>query len=272
MFNFIPVQGIPLSLVSQNPIPAAILLLALVIWFGLLILKAKEHNDYISSSFVASSRTLGWSTQSSDRARLLVIRFHPVWRHPDCTVMRWYDDQNPSSRRFRSIEHRRDVNAPFFHEFLLFKLTDGAICRLERTGPGEGSRVDVLQGTGCPANDIVQWFDRDDYARSESMHRSELISEVSFPFEYDILDVLAVCYSVQNIEECRVYTLQRYNAYFLCLTVLAILTRRAANWETEIGPGLACELFIGSRGEENVDITSPRTIRCQQSVPSEIAP
>ncbi|KAG9088657.1 hypothetical protein FRC06_001933 [Ceratobasidium sp. 370] len=174
---------------------------------------------------------LAWS-RSANRARLLGIRFHSEWRHPDCTVMRWYDNQSASSRKFQTIEHRRDTHGPFYHEFLLLKLTDGAICRLERVG--EGSRTDAIRYIGCTANDLVQWFDPDDYAKLESDHPSVLISEVSFPSEYDILDVLAICYSIQNTEACRVYTLQRYNCYFLCLTVLGVLTRRAASWENEI--------------------------------------
>ncbi|KAG8738785.1 hypothetical protein FRC10_006475 [Ceratobasidium sp. 414] len=146
--------------------------------------------------------------------------------------MRWYGDQKASSTKFISVEHRRDIHGPFYHEFLLFKLIDGAMCRLERVG--EGSRADAIRYTGCTANDLIQWLNADDYAKFESENPSVLLSEVTFPSEYDILDVLAICYSIQNTQACKVYTLQRYNCYFLCLTVLAVLTRRAASWEDEI--------------------------------------
>ncbi|KAG8791139.1 hypothetical protein FRC12_010076 [Ceratobasidium sp. 428] len=66
------------------------------------------------------------------------------------------------------------------------------------------------------------------------MGPSERIAEVNLGQEFDILDVLAVCHSIQTTKTCRTYTLQRYNCYFLCLTVLAMLTRRVASWETKI--------------------------------------
>ncbi|KAG8689621.1 hypothetical protein FRC09_012345 [Ceratobasidium sp. 395] len=144
------------------------------------------------------------------------MKFHKEWQHDDCPVMRWYKQQTPSSTHFRSIEHRRSTDGPFFHEYLMLMLTDGAVCRVERMG--DGSRADALR--------------TEDFAAFKATGTSEVIAEVEFPLEYDILDVLAVCYTIQNIKACRVYTLQRYNCYFLCLSVLAILTRRVANWET----------------------------------------
>ncbi|KAG8745428.1 hypothetical protein FRC10_008139 [Ceratobasidium sp. 414] len=198
---------------------------------------SEERNNYISGSLISpsvSSRGLyGWSG-SVDRTRPLAMKFHQEWQHRRCPVMRWYENQSPSSRKFRSIEHRRDTNGPFYHEFLLLKLADDAICRLERIG--EGSRADAIRDTGCTANDVIQWFQVDDYDELASKHPSILISEVELLSDYDILDVLAICYSVQNTNACKIYTLQRYNCYFLCLTVLTVLTRPAASWETEITP------------------------------------
>ncbi|KAG8678041.1 hypothetical protein FRC08_018108, partial [Ceratobasidium sp. 394] len=109
---------------------------------------------------------------------------------------------------------------------------DGAVCRVERTG--EGSRTDAIRSIGCTAHDLIQWFTENDYDQFSSKHSSELIAEVDLCREFDILDVLAICYSIQNTKVCSVYTLQRYNCYFLCLTVLAVLTRRVASWETMV--------------------------------------
>ncbi|KAG8689952.1 hypothetical protein FRC09_012189, partial [Ceratobasidium sp. 395] len=195
-------------------------------------LAADARRKYSTQSFISSAlstqRAPMWS-DSPGRGRLQRMSFHPEWQHPDCTVMRWYNDQNDSSRKFRLVEHRRDIQGPFYHEFLLLILTDGAICRVERVG--EGSRRDAVLDTGCTANDLIQWFSSDAYPVFETKHPSSLISKVDLLSEYDILDVLAVCYAVQNTKACKVYTLQQYNCYFLCLTVLAVLTRRAANWE-----------------------------------------
>ncbi|KAG8718113.1 hypothetical protein FRC09_013136 [Ceratobasidium sp. 395] len=195
----------------------------------------KERNEFIGSSLtssrVVSERILAWSG-SSDRSRLFTMRFHSRWGHESCPVMEWYSQQRQSSTRFRSIEHRRNVEGPFYHEFLLLKLTDGAICRVERTG--EGSRTNALRYIGCTAHDLIQWFSEADYTLFSVKSPSEPIGEVYLGREFDILDVLAVCYSIQHLKSCRAYTLQRYNCYFLCLTVLVVLSRRVASWETKI--------------------------------------
>ncbi|KAG8724538.1 hypothetical protein FRC09_017436 [Ceratobasidium sp. 395] len=197
--------------------------------------KKKERNEFFGSSLtssrLASERILSLCG-SNDRGRLFVMKFTSEWQQSDCSVMKWYNQQCKSSTKFRSIEHRRDAEGPFFHEFLLLKLTDGAVCRVERTG--EGSRADAIRYMGCTANDLIQWFTGPDYAAFSVKRPSERIAEVDLYQEFDILDVLAVCYSIKNITRCRAYTLQRYNCYFLCLTVLAVLTRRVASWETKI--------------------------------------
>ncbi|KAG8796007.1 hypothetical protein FRC12_006336 [Ceratobasidium sp. 428] len=196
----------------------------------------KARSEFVGSS-LASSRLISehlrtW-VESSDRGRPLVMQFHSEWQHRDCPVMQWYDQQRQSSTKFRCIKHRRILDGLFFHEYLLLKLTDGAICRVERTG--EGSRTDAIRYIGCTANDIIQWFESEtEYQSCSAKLLSESIAEVDLGREFDILDVLAACYSIQNTKACRAYTLQRYNCYFLCLTILAVLTRSVASWETKI--------------------------------------
>ncbi|KAG9076650.1 hypothetical protein FS749_011543 [Ceratobasidium sp. UAMH 11750] len=197
--------------------------------------KSVERDKFIGNSLTSSGwlseRMLAWS-RPNDRGRLFPMKFHEVWQHEDCPVMGWYDQQCKSSTRFRSIEHRRNVDGPFFHEFLLLKLMDGAICRVERMG--EGSRTDAIRLTGCTAHDLIQWFIESDYDKFSEKCPSMLIAKVDLCQDFDILDVLAICYSIQNTKACRAYTLQRYNCYFLCLTVIAMLTRRVASWETMV--------------------------------------
>ncbi|KAG8704923.1 hypothetical protein FRC09_003251 [Ceratobasidium sp. 395] len=197
--------------------------------------RKQERKEYIGSSLISSrlvaERVLAWSG-SDNRGRPFIMRFHSEWQHPECSVMGWYSQQHQSSTKFQSIEHRRSLDGPFYHEFLLLKLTDGAVCRVERTG--EGSRADAIRYVGCAAHDLIQWFPKTDHDSSSIKPPSERIAKVDLGREFDILDVLAVCYSIQNTKACRAYTLQRYNCYFLCLIILAVLTRRVANWETKI--------------------------------------
>ncbi|KAG8787923.1 hypothetical protein FRC12_015103 [Ceratobasidium sp. 428] len=195
----------------------------------------KERKDFVGSSFTSSrlafERISDWSG-SNRRSRPFTTRFHQDWQHTDCPVMDWYHQQCESSTRFRSVEHHKGLDGPFYHEFLLLRLTDGAVCRVERIG--EGSRTDAMRDFGCTARDLIQWFSDLDYDGFRIKYPSECIAEVDLSREFDIMDVLSICYSIQNTKICRAYTLQRYNCYFLCLTVLAVLTRRVASWETRI--------------------------------------
>ncbi|CAE6345203.1 unnamed protein product [Rhizoctonia solani] len=91
---------------------------------------------------------------------------------------------------------------------------------------------------GCAAHDIIQWFAVDDY-KSSPLQKipAEKVWKVDFPRAFDLLDVLAICYSIQRTQSCSVYTIQRYNCYFLCLTILAVLARRVGGWEKIIDSG-----------------------------------
>ncbi|CAE6487031.1 unnamed protein product [Rhizoctonia solani] len=191
----------------------------------------EERKMFISGSRMSSDKViqrLSEFSKSSARERLHVMRFHKAWRHQNCPVMKWYSQQKKSSTQFQVIEHRRDINGPFYHEFLLLKLIDGAICRVERAG--EGSQADAIRYIGCKSNDTIQWFSEEDCG--DARIDSEIISEVNFGRKFDILDVLGICYSIQRTKGCSAYTLQRYNCYFLCLTILALLARQVAYWET----------------------------------------
>ncbi|KDN35093.1 hypothetical protein RSAG8_11875, partial [Rhizoctonia solani AG-8 WAC10335] len=195
----------------------------------------RQRDEYISGSSLGSSLEISNRLSSSLPAasRPLSLRFYSWWKARKCPVMKWYQEQSRWSTKFKSIEHRRELQAPFHHEYLLIHLDGGAICRLERMG--EGTRADAIRPIGCRAHDIIQRFDKDMYNTHElSQVPSELLVQVEFPHGLDLLDILAICFSIQQVKESSVYTLQRYNCYFLCLTVLNVLTRRAAKWGSAI--------------------------------------
>ncbi|QRV86821.1 hypothetical protein RhiJN_14839 [Ceratobasidium sp. AG-Ba] len=158
------------------------------------------------------------------------MKFHEEWRHDDCSVMKWYRDLYGKDTKFRSVEHWENLEGPFFHQFLLLRLADGAACRVERIG--EGSRADAIRYIGCKSHDIIQW--RPGFELSKLTHGARRIAELDMGQYFDLIDVLSICFAIQKTKPCDAYTLQRYNCYFLCLTILAILTRRVASWETQI--------------------------------------
>lgn len=198
--------------------------------------EARERIDYIKTSLqsakMLSDRLSGLSSGGDPRSRLCAMRFHKQWRHPDCPVMKWYGLQ--TSAKFKSIQHWRNLDTQFFHEFLIVRLNDGSAYRVERMG--EGSRTDAIRRTGCTAYDLIQWFSPENHTAEPWLGgTNEMIIQVDFPCTFDLLDILAVCYTIQHkSSRASVYTLQRYNCYFLCNTILAVLARRVAAWETII--------------------------------------
>lgn len=94
-----------------------------------------------------------------------------------------------------------------------------------------------IRWVGCTSHDIIQWFAPHDYKNSPLSHQpSELIIEVNFGHTFNLLDVLAICYSAQQHRRTLSYTLQRFNCYFLCWTILSVLARRVGEWEDLITP------------------------------------
>lgn len=207
-----------------------------------------------------------WSSSAGPYG-YLTISFPFGWSSPLGPVFGWYRRQ--PCKTFRSIRHYKSCEGPFFHEFLVIQLDDGSTCRIERTG--DGSNVDALRETGCVANDIIQTFparmapdgSTDTSAQSGRLWpvarsisgqntgepprlataasppdapNADLIAEIRLPCAFDLIDVLAICFSIQRNATTRRYTLVRYNCYFFCWTILSVLTRRVANWHTILSP------------------------------------
>ncbi|KAG9105346.1 hypothetical protein FRC07_009361, partial [Ceratobasidium sp. 392] len=197
-----------------------------------------------TDAFFASSQDLlrigsAWSARRSGREGLLLMQFDlGRWRDESCKTEQWYQTQLERSRekgsttQFKTIQHRRTLDAPFYHEFLLIPLADGPVFRVERTG--QGFTADAVSRIGCAACDLIEWFPAEKYETFIHDRPSELVSQVQFSSELDILEVLAVCYSIQlNQRACR-YTLQGFNCYFFCCTILSVLARRVADWDKYI--------------------------------------
>ncbi|KAG9094759.1 hypothetical protein FS749_011892 [Ceratobasidium sp. UAMH 11750] len=209
--------------------------------------RRRAYKDLRITSLV-SPHSLGsfstWSSQTSRREGTHVMKFARDWRGSNCPVEKWYQTQlkrsqeSESTTRFSAIQHRRTLDYPFFHEFLVIPLADGSYYRVERTGVG--SNTDAITRSGCPARDLIEWFpkvqrkpdvpDKPDVPNKPSA----LIVEVGFPSEFDILDVLAVCCPIQKQPRARRYTLQCYNCYFFCCAVLSVLARRSVDLESMV--------------------------------------
>ncbi|QRV81959.1 hypothetical protein RhiJN_09974 [Ceratobasidium sp. AG-Ba] len=185
----------------------------------------QDDDQYMVSHVSRVSKD--WSSRAvQEKSKPFRIEFSGDWGNPDDKIFEWYRAQPYT--RFKSAQHRKSRESPFYHEFLILILNNGSYCRLERTG--DGKRIDAISRTGSEAHDYIQLIQEVDYeVQLDSC--SDVIAEIEFPHEFDLCDVFAICYAMQKNKHSSKYTLQRYNCYFFCCTILLVLTRRLANWE-----------------------------------------
>ncbi|QRW11095.1 hypothetical protein RhiLY_10094 [Ceratobasidium sp. AG-Ba] len=193
----------------------------------------QDLNNRSLPSLRAISRPPPIFTPSSEREGKFEMNFGQTWRSDNCPVEQWYQTQvtlaaqEGSSTRFSAIQYRRIIDSRYHHEFLVFLLANGSFYRVDRSGGG--SHVDAVRG-GCKAYDSIQWVPADRLAAVAEI--AELKFEVRFPTELDILEVLAICFAVQHNSNTVRYTLGCFNCYFMCYTILSVLTRRYVAWES----------------------------------------
>ncbi|CAE6431600.1 unnamed protein product [Rhizoctonia solani] len=173
-------------------------------------------DSFIPSSF-SLNPALAWSLGNGGKG-YIVIDF------PFTLDSGWYQEQRCTE--FHIFQHRKERNG-FRHEFIVLKLINGSVCRVERTGD-PNARLNALVTQGSVAQDLVQCFGPEDKAHLES---SDLISEITLPCAFEIRDVLKICRAIKEGEKTCNYTLQVYNCYFFSLAIQACLTRFIAHWE-----------------------------------------
>lgn len=157
---------------------------------------------------------------------LLRINFDHDWETQKGKVFDWYRSQPVT--QFKSIQYRKDRQEPFCHEFIVLKLNDGTICRFERMGDPD-TRTAALARRGTTAHDFAQVWPKEQLAKLDES--SDVIAEIEYPQEFDILDILALCYAIHQDPEAKQYTLQRYNCYFLSWSIMTYLARKASQWD-----------------------------------------
>jgi hypothetical protein len=207
----------------------------------------------MSSFWSASSAnlSLAWSLGNGGKGRF-PLKF-PL-------NLAWYHEQK--CKQFRSLQHRKERGAGFQHEFIVLILLDNSICRLERMGD-PSARFDALSAQGSVAHDVAQYFTSDKLSEA-CLGTSDIVAEITFPYDLDLIDVLRVCRAIHEGEKTCNYTLRSFNCYFFALAIQSVLTRRVVvlgegvsddTWISSIRSGLGTlsdmyEMPLSARGEQ----------------------
>ncbi|KAG8726735.1 hypothetical protein FRC11_014604, partial [Ceratobasidium sp. 423] len=161
--------------------------------------------------------SLAWVMGNSGKGRMRI-------KFPFTLETGWYSEQ--SCTGFLTFQHRKERQG-FKHEFILLKLTDGSVCRVERMGD-PNARFNAITPRGSIAHDMAQTFQDMNEACLET---SDIVAEITLPVEFDIMDVLKICRAIHEGEKTRNYTLQVYNCWFFSLAIQVCLARLIAHWE-----------------------------------------
>ncbi|CAE6499862.1 unnamed protein product [Rhizoctonia solani] len=167
----------------------------------------------------SGNSSLAWSMGNGGKG-FVIIKF------PLALDNGWYSEQ--PCTKFRTFQHRKERKG-LKHEFVVLKLLDGSVCRVERMGDPD-ARFNALSPQGSTAQDLAQCFGLEELEAAR-LGYSDLITEVELPHEFDLMDVLKICRAIQEGEKTRNYTLQVYNCYFFALAIQVCLTRFIAYWE-----------------------------------------
>ncbi|CAE6508855.1 unnamed protein product [Rhizoctonia solani] len=176
--------------------------------------------SFLLSSAPSFNPSLASSLGDASKGRLLIEFPFPL-------RFGWYQQQ--TSTIFRTFEHRKERQG-FRHEFILLKLQDGSVCRIERMGD-PNARLDAITPRGSVAYDTAQSFQPDEMDQA-CLGTSDVIAHVTLPYNVDIMDVLKICRAIHEGEKTRKYTLQVYNCWFFSLAIQVCLTRLVAGWES----------------------------------------
>ncbi|KAG9097558.1 hypothetical protein FS749_006007 [Ceratobasidium sp. UAMH 11750] len=138
----------------------------------------------------------------------------------------WYQEQ--ACTHFQSLQHRKERSGHFQHEFIVLKLENNSICRIERMGDPDAS-FNAIGAQGIAAHDVIQSFPSNKLSEA-CLETSDVVAEIQFPCYFDLKIVLLICRAIQEGEQTCNYTLQVFNCYFFALTIQAVLTRLVTDW------------------------------------------
>ncbi|KAG8700582.1 hypothetical protein FRC08_004620 [Ceratobasidium sp. 394] len=184
------------------------------------------HLDSFLSSGSSINPSIAWARGSRGEGRFRIT--FPL----DST---WYQEQ--ACTRFQSLEHRKERRG-LRHEFIVLKLENGSICRIERLGDPDRS-FNAIGKEGIVAHDIAQIFPPNGLSNAH-LDTSDVVAKITFPYSLDLKIVLLICRAMQEGERTCKYTLQVFNCYFFVLAIQAALTRLVADWGHPLGDETWC--------------------------------
>ncbi|CAE6396499.1 unnamed protein product [Rhizoctonia solani] len=175
---------------------------------------------YISNALIIAKRV---ALGLEDPVR---IEFEEEWARGN-PLFDWY--QRHSNTSIESMQLRKEKKAPFFHEYVTFKLSDSSCFRIDRRQlPNERYPMCCAQREGVEAYDTIEEItDLED-----SMYNpSDCLVQVDFTTDVELNLIIVICRAIYERPDTRNYTVQRYNCYFYSQTIVMFTLCTVYDWD-----------------------------------------
>ncbi|CAE6426557.1 unnamed protein product [Rhizoctonia solani] len=149
------------------------------------------------------------------------IQFIHEWK-PGNELYDWY--QRRTAYLIDKVELRRELEGPFYHEFIVFRLgKEGGYFRADRRQrPNEDTPLDCLKDEGVEAFDTIEEVT----SMNDSLYSmSECLASLDLRMCVHLSVILKACWAIHEHPSAWVYTLQRYNCYFFARAIFMATAR-----------------------------------------------
>ncbi|KDN34864.1 hypothetical protein RSAG8_12096, partial [Rhizoctonia solani AG-8 WAC10335] len=190
----------------------------------------------VVSCSAPASRPLAPSANSSiqkysaDHIQLpIVLDFHSDKGKEE--IRKWYHRQ--PTTRFMCVEHRKDTNGRFRHEFVVVYLDNQTVCRFDRRAR-EDMRGHALKDEGTISEDSAHVITLADTESQAHLDESEVLMSTQLHWKQDLNFILTVCCGIQSHPKAKSYSLLYYNCYFFSWTLVATISRQTRKRELAV--------------------------------------
>ncbi|KAJ1299956.1 hypothetical protein OPQ81_002624 [Rhizoctonia solani] len=188
--------------------------------FGHIIPTAPGSSHYVSNALIIAARV---ALGLADPVR---IQFSASGKASE-SLSDWCRLHSHTS--VESMQLRKEKKAPFFHEYIAFRLRDRAGCfRIDRRQlPNEGSPLDCTEEAGVEAYETIEEILNLEHS---IYNPSDCLVEVEFTEDVRLNLIIDICREISQHEMANVYTVQRYNCYFYAQTILLFTLCKGYGW------------------------------------------
>ncbi|CAE6504479.1 unnamed protein product [Rhizoctonia solani] len=126
------------------------------------------------------------------------------------------------------MQLRKERVAPFFHEYITFRLKHGGSFRIDRRqSPNILTPLQCIDDAGVEAFDSIEEI----VDMEDSMYNpSDCLVHIDFTTDVHLCLITDFCVTVSKHKRANVYTVQRYNCYFYAQAMILYVLCWAHGW------------------------------------------